>query len=101
MDVVGADQRNAGLLTEPLEQGIGAFLFGQVMVLHLQIVAPVVEDGGEPKGALLCFLVLVIEQVLQDFSTQACREADDPFVVLCQQFIVDARLEVKTLYIGE
>jgi hypothetical protein len=44
---------------------------------------------------------LVIEQVLQDFSTQACREADDPFVVLCQQFIVDARLEVKTLCIGE
>ena len=57
--VIGTNQGYAGLITEFFQHGVCSLLFGQAVILHLQVVALVIEDRGEPEGALFCLLILV------------------------------------------
>ena len=95
MDVVGADQGNVQLLCQFVQHGVGLLLFGQAMVLHLQVV-PVSEDVLEPECALLCHLILVVHQKLEDFTCQTGRETDEVLTVALQHLVIDPGLVVVT-----
>ncbi len=101
VDVVGADQGDAGLIAELLQERVGPLLFRKAVVLDLQVVAPIVEEGGEPQCPPLCLLVLTVEEVLEDLAAQAGGEADEALVVRLEQGIVDAGLEVEAIGVGE
>ena len=100
VDVVGAHQRDVELLRKTHEHRVCSLLLLESVVLQLEVV-PVAEDGLEPCSPLLRRFPLVVEQVLQDFASQTCRQADQVVAVARQYLVVDPGLVVEALGVGK
>ena len=65
------------------------------MELQLQVIV-VPEDALEPAHDLFSLLHVVAHDGLGNFAAQTCRAADQSFVVLFQQFLVDTGLVIES-----
>ncbi len=74
-----------------------SFSFGKALVLNFEIEVAVAEDVVEGDGCLPRLLVLAFDQVFGDFSLEARRHADQPFGMLGEEFLADARLVIEAM----
>ena len=66
------------------------------MQLQFEVIV-VAEDPLEPLHHALGLLHVVVHDGLGHLAAQTCRAADQPFVVLFEQLLVDARLVIEPL----
>ena len=95
--VVGRRDRDAQLRGEPEHPRGDDRFVRDAVVLHFEPEPVGPEGAGEPLGAHLGRLVVSLAEVERDLSREACREADQPVLVLLQDFLVDARPAVISL----
>lgn len=93
--IVGGDQRQSHLVGDVHGALETHALDFDVRVLNLHVEA-VTEDFDVPFGELAGLVHFFGEDQLGEFAGRAAGEADQPFAVPLQQFLVDPRLVVKT-----
>ena len=98
--IVGGHQRQAGLLREAIELRGEALVLLQVVVLHFEEEVVAAEDVGVGVGQAAGVVVLVGENGFGDVAAQAGGHADQPFGVLRQQVLIDARLVVEAVEVA-
>ena len=101
VQVVRRDKPDIVLLGELDEAGVGLALLRQAVVLDLEEEVLAAEDlevfAHERVGALH----IVLQDGARNLAGDAGREADDALVVLAQEVLVDARLVVHALDVGQ
>ena len=100
MAVIGGHHGDAQLFFQADEIAVDAMLLGQALVLYLheEIVRAkelAIEAGRAARG-----FILVGQQVFADLASQAAAQGDQPFCVLGQEFLADARLVVEAVHAG-
>ena len=100
MDVVGRDELQAELLRPGNQLPVDLGLFGQAVVLQLQVEVLRPKRLLEPVNRLARPRQLVPLNGFRDFACQAAGERNQALLVRRQQFLVDARLVVVALQVG-
>ena len=91
MAVVGRDERNSGLRRELRHFRNERELFGNAVILHLEIEAPGPENRGQPLGERARLLPLVDAKEPRNASLEAAAHADEPARAGGEQLQIDAR----------
>ena len=94
MHVVRGDRLNIQLLCQLQQERQDAPLLLQTVILYLNIKIRA-EDLFKFKRRLFGTLVIAAQQKFGDAPRKACRKTHEPFAVLAQEFVVDARLIIK------
>ena len=100
VQVVGDDQRQAGLGRQAEQLLVEAALLGDAVVLELQEEAVLAEDVAVLAGELAGQLPVVHLERLGDLAAEAGRHADQALAVLREVLAVDARLVVVAVDVG-
>ena len=95
--VVGGDDRQAEVLAELQQLGIGAALTVDTMVHELQIHVVVSQDLAVAVDGVRRLLQVAVEDVSVDLALEAAGETDQALGVLGQKVFVDARTVIKAL----
>ena len=98
--VVRRDDGQPELIPEIEDPLVELRLAFRLVRLHLEVVAAL-EQLGVPRRGLASGVESVIHEMLRDFTGQAGRRDDQPFVVLGEQLAVDARLRIKAFGVCE
>ena len=99
MDIVGDHGLDAQFVGQPFQLGQDVHLLPNPVVLKLDIEI-LSKHALQTPGQLIGFLIPIMQQMLWDVPCKACRQADEPLVMLLQQIIVDARLIVEPVNEG-
>ena len=101
MQVVRRDEPDIVLLRKLDECGVCLALLRQAVVLHLEekIIAP--EDLEVFAHERIGMLHIVLQDGARYLAGNAGRQADDALVILAQEILVDARLVVHALDVGQ
>ena len=99
--VVGADERDAGLLRDVDQSRVDAPLLLEPLVLQLEEKVALAEDVAQDGGLLQGRVEAVLEQPLGHGALEAGRERDQPLRVPGEQLLVHPGLVVEPLEIGE
>ena len=99
--VVGADERDAGLLRDVDQSRVDAPLLLEPLVLQLEEKVALAEDVAQDGGLLQGRVEAVLEQPLGHGALEAGREGDQPLRVPGEQLLVHPRLVVEPLEVGE
>ena len=101
VQVVRRDESDIVLLGELDEAGVGLALLRQAVVLDLEEEVLTAEDLEVFAHERVSALHIVLQDGARDLAGNAGREADDALVVLAQEVLVDARLVVHALDVGQ
>ena len=95
--VVGGDDREAEVLGDAQQLGVGALLLGDAVVLQLdeEVVGP--EDVAQAGRLVAAGLVALVHQRLQDVPAQAAGGDDQALLVVLEDLPVDLGLHVVAL----
>ena len=94
VQVVGDDERQAGLRREAQELLVEPALLGEAVVLELQEEAVLAEDVAVLAGDLARLLPVVHLERLGDLAAKAGRQPDQALAVPGEVLVVDPRLVV-------
>ena len=100
MHVVGGDRRDAELFGKLQQKRQHAALLFQPVVLYLDIKI-FAEDLFQLQRRALCPLIVAAQQQARDPAREAGGKAHQPLAVFAQRLIIDARLIIKAVYIGD
>ena len=95
--VVGGGHRDARLPRQLDELGQNDGVLFQAVVLQLNVVIAFAKQVPVPQCRVFCPLVVPRQNGLRDLARQTGRKADEPFVVLFEQLLINAGLGVKPL----
>ena len=98
--VVGDDDRDFGLLREPVDRGGEAFVLLQAVVLNLEEEVVLAENVRVGQGQAAGVVVAVREDGLVHVAAQARRHGNQTLRVARQQVFINPRLVVEALEIG-
>ena len=98
MDIVGADQFDAGLLAHAHQLLIDQFLCLDPVALQFQKIIIFSKDGTVLKGDLLCLLIHATLQITGYHTRQAGTQGDDALVVLFQCLHIHTRFVVVAIH---
>src|SRR5579871_4642148 len=101
MDVVGGDGLEAELFGEAAEPVHALELGFHAVVVQLEVVAVLAEDIDELADALAGLAEAVLLNKLVDLTADAATQADEPARAFLEGFLVDARLVINTIEMGE
>ncbi len=97
MGVVGGNHGDACLPRKADKLRQNGSVFFQAVVLQLNIIVALAEQIVIVKSNLLGALIVPCQNRLRDLTGKAGGKADQAFVVLLQQVMVNARLGIKAL----
>ncbi len=100
MTVIGGDQGQGEFAGDFQHSGIHPLLFGDFVLLDLQVEAPVAENRFQFLCGLQGFPFIAAGQEERDFALQAGAEGDEAFIVFLQQFLIDSRPVVESFEIS-
>ena len=100
VEVVGHDEREAGLRRQAQELLVEARLLGDPVVLELQEEVALAEDVAVLAGQAAGRLPVVDLERLRDLAAEAGGEADEALGVAGEELAVDARLVVVAVEVG-
>ena len=100
VEVVGHDQRQAGLGRQPQELLVEPALLGQAMVLELEEEAVLAEDVAVLAGQLAGELPVVGLERPGDLAAETGRQADQALAVAGEVLAIDPRLVVVAVEVG-
>ena len=98
--VVRRHDGDACVLCQPEEFPVHLLLLGDPVVLELEVEILLAEDLLVFEGDPLRVVIPVLDEQRRDLAAEAGREADKPFSVGPQQFLVDPRLVVESFEIS-
>ena len=82
------------------ELPVHLLLLGDAVVLELEVEIVLAEDLLVLEGGPFCVVIPVLDEERRDLAAQAGRQADEPFSVRSQQFLVDPGLVVEAFEVG-
>ena len=100
VQVVGHDERQAGLRGEAQQPLVEPALFGQAVVLQLQVEAILAEDVAVFAGELAGQLPVVGFERLRNLAAKAGGQPDQPLAMSGEVVAIDARLVVIAVDVG-
>ena len=100
MHVVGADERQVEIARERQQPLVDDLLLLDALVLHLEEEVVRAENIAQPPGRIECGTRLFDLQRAGNFPFQAAAEADQPFRMSGEQFLVDARPIVEAFRVA-
>ena len=95
--VVGRHERDAGFFGHADELAVDLGLFGNAVVLDFQEIIAFTKHIPVPKSGFFGFLVAPVGNQPGQLARKARRQADQPLMVLLEQFMVHARFHIKPL----
>ena len=95
--IVGRDQRQAGLVRQPVELWRELFILIEVVVLNFEKKVVAAENIRVRMRQTTRVFILVGENRLRNVPAQAGRKTDQALGMLGQQIQVDARLVIEAL----
>ena len=95
--IIGGDDRQAEVLAEFQQFGVGLTLAVDAVVHEFQVHVVVPQDVAIAVDGVRRLFQVAVEDVSVDLALEAAGEADQPLGVLGQKFLVDARAVIKTL----
>ena len=98
--VVRCDERDPRILGKAEKLTVYFLLLLDTVVLYFKIVAVLSEKGTHEKGVLLGFFIVAADQKLWNIACQTRGKADEPLVMLGEQFHIDAGLGIEALGVG-
>ena len=100
VEVVGHDQREAGLRRQAEQLLVEPVLVGHAVVLELEVEAVLPEDVAVLAGEVAGQLPVLDLERLGDLAGQARRQPDQPLAVPGEVLAIDARLVVVAVDVG-
>src|SRR4030095_5740946 len=91
----GRNQRQVQLARERNQAAIDDLLLLDPLVLHLEEEIVLAENVPQTSGSVARLLGLLHLQCAGDFALQTAAESDEPFRVLREKVLVDARTIVE------
>ena len=98
--VVGRDHRQAEVFFQAKQVGVDAMLLLQALVLNLEKEVVRTENVAVGGRRVPRRVVLLFHQALGHFAFEAARKSDQPFRVLGEKLLADARLVVEAVQRG-
>ena len=95
--VIGGDDRQAEVLAELQQLGVGAALAVNAVIHELQVHVVVSQNLAVAVDGVRRLLQVAVEDVSVDFALEAAGEADQALGMLGQKFFVDAGTVIKAL----
>ena len=101
VQVVGGAQPQPEVLAQRGQRGVDLLLLVDAVALDLEQESVLAEDVAVGRDRLLGSLEVVVRDPARDLSLEAARQRNQPFRVLGQDLLVDARLVVHALHLPD
>ena len=95
--IVGAHQRDAGLIVHPQQGTVDGGLVRDAVILQLQIEIVLPQNVLQFQRVGLGPIVVAIQNAARDLTGKTRGQADQPLAVSAEQVKIDAGLDVKPL----
>ena len=95
--IVGAHQRDAGLIVHPQQGTVDGGLVRDAVILQLQIEIVLPQNVLQFQRIGLGPIVVAIQNAAGNLTGKTCGQADQPLAVSAEQVKIDAGLDVKPL----